>query len=34
MEGDMVNVHVVDQDNNPINYYTTGAKEIFNTYTK
>lgn len=29
-EGDMVNVFVVDQDNNPINYYATGKKEIFN----
>ena len=29
-EGDMVNLHVVDQDNNPIAYYETGKKEIFN----
>jgi hypothetical protein len=31
-EGDMVNIFVVDQDNNPINYYATGKKEIFNNY--
>ena len=29
-EGDLVNIHVVDQDNNPIDYYATGKKEIFN----
>jgi hypothetical protein len=29
-EGDLVNIFVVDQDNNPIDYYFTGAKEIFN----
>jgi len=33
-EGDMVNVHVVDQDNNPVAYYATGNKEIFNTYSE
>ena len=30
--GDMVNIFVVDQDNNPILYYVTGEKEIFNEY--
>ena len=29
-EGDLVNIYVVDQDNNPIDYYATGKKEIFN----
>ena len=29
-EGDMINLFVVDQDNNPIDYYSTGEKEIFN----
>lgn len=29
-EGDLVNIFVVDQDNNPIDYYSTGAREIFN----
>ena len=31
-EGDMVNIFVVDQDNNPIFYYASGEKEIFNKY--
>ena len=30
--GDMINIFVVDQDNNPILYYATGDKEIFNEY--
>jgi hypothetical protein len=30
--GDMINIFVVDQDNNPILYYATGEKEIFNEY--
>ncbi|MCG6910100.1 MAG: hypothetical protein LJE94_08255 [Deltaproteobacteria bacterium] len=29
-EGDMVNVFVVDQDNAPITYYSTGEKAVFN----
>ena len=29
-EGDMVNLYVVDQDNNPIAYYATGEKDVFN----
>ena len=29
-EGDMVNILVVDQDDNPIGYYATGKPEIFN----
>jgi hypothetical protein len=29
-EGDLVNIYVVDQDNNAIDYYATGEKEIFN----
>jgi hypothetical protein len=29
-EGDMVNLFVVDQDNNPVDYYATGEKETFN----
>jgi len=28
----MVNIFVVDQDNQPILYYATGKKEIFNEY--
>jgi hypothetical protein len=32
-EGDMVNIFVVDQDNQPILYYATGKKEIFNEYS-
>ena len=31
-EGDMLNIFVVDQDNQPILYYATGEKEIFNAY--
>ena len=29
-DGDLVNLYAVDQDNNPIDYYSTGEKEIFN----
>jgi len=29
-EGDLVNIFVVDQDNNPVDYYATGEKETFN----
>ncbi len=29
-EGDLVNLFVVDQDNNPVDYYSTGEKETFN----
>ena len=29
-EGDLVNIYVVDQDNNQVDYYATGEKEIFN----
>ena len=29
-EGDLANIFVVDQDNNPIDYYATGEKDIFN----
>ena len=29
-EGDMVNIHVVDQDDNPVGYYATGKQETFN----
>jgi len=29
-EDDLVNIYVVDQDNNQIDYYATGEKEIFN----
>ena len=32
-EGDLFNIVVVDQDNNPILYYATGEKEIFNEYS-
>jgi len=32
-DGDMINIFVVDQDNNPITYYATGAKETFNIYS-
>jgi hypothetical protein len=32
-EGDLFNIHVVDQDNQPIRYYATGEKEIFNKYS-
>lgn len=31
--GDMLNIFVVDQDNQPILYYATGEKEIFNEYS-
>jgi hypothetical protein len=31
--GDMLNIFVVDQDNQPIFYYATGKKEIFNEYS-
>jgi hypothetical protein len=31
-EGDLLNIVVVDQDNQPIRYYATGEKEIFNKY--
>ena len=31
-EGDMLNIFVVDQDNQPILYYATGKKETFNEY--
>jgi hypothetical protein len=30
-EDEMVNVTVVDNDNNNVNYYITGAPEIYNT---
>ncbi len=30
--GDMLNIFVVDQDNQPILYYATGKKETFNEY--
>ena len=33
-EGDMLNIFVVDQDNQPILYYATGEKEIFNAYSR
>jgi hypothetical protein len=29
-EDDLVNIYVVDQDNNQIDYYATGEQEIFN----
>ena len=29
-EGDLVNLYVVDQDNNPVDYYATGKRETFN----
>ena len=29
-EGDLVNIYVVDQDNNPIAYYATGEMDVFN----
>ena len=29
-EGDLVNIYVVDQDNNPVDYYATGKRETFN----
>jgi hypothetical protein len=29
-EGDMVNIHVVDEDGNQIDYYATSSPEIFN----
>ena len=29
-EGDMINIFVVDQDNNPIFHYASGEKEILN----
>ena len=29
-EGDLVNLYVVDQDNNPVDYYATGERETFN----
>lgn len=32
-EGDMVNIFVVDQDNHPIDYYSTGKKETFNPFS-
>jgi len=32
-EGDMINIFVVDQDNNPIINYATGEKEKFNQYS-
>jgi hypothetical protein len=32
-EGDMVNIFVVDQNNQPIVFYATGKKEILNAYT-
>jgi hypothetical protein len=32
-EGDLFNIVVVDQDNQPIRYYATGEKEIFNKYS-
>ena len=31
--GDLLNIFVVDQDNQPILYYATGEKEIFNEYS-
>ena len=30
LEGDLVNIHVVDQDNNQIAYYETGEMDVFN----
>ena len=32
-EGDIINIFTVDQDNNPIFYYATGEKEIFNKHS-
>ena len=31
-EGDLVNLFVVDQDNNQIEYYATGKMDVFNIY--
>jgi hypothetical protein len=31
-EGDLLNIYVVDQDNQPIVFYATGEKEILNAY--
>ena len=29
-EGDLVNIHVVDQDNHQVAYYATGEMDVFN----
>ena len=29
-DGDMINIYVVDEEGNPINYYATNKPEIFN----
>ena len=29
-DGDMINIYVVDEEGNPVNYYATNQPEIFN----